>query len=55
MKCSEANKFNNLCEGFQVSEIDDEPCEQCKNCIKCVDGYFQNGEIPEELKPEDVR
>jgi len=45
-------KYGNLCEGYQTSENDDEPCNQCKNCIRCVDGYFQNGEVDYDLIPE---
>lgn len=26
----------NLCEGYQKSDIDDEPCEVCKGCEHCI-------------------
>jgi hypothetical protein len=51
LKCVEAEKLpNGQCRGFQVSQFDDEPIEQCKNCQK-FDLYD-----PEELVedcPED--
>ena len=28
----------NKCEGYQVSEYDDEPCEICKKCKYCTMG-----------------
>ena len=48
MDCKEAEKVGNLCLGF--CDNTDEPCEQCKLCIKCVSGYYQLGEIPTELE-----
>ena len=50
--CSLPKKYGQLCEGYQTSGDDDEPCETCKNCIKCVDGYFQLGEVDTDLMPE---
>ena len=34
-----AKKNGELCLGYGGDE--DEPCEQCKNCIKCETGYYQ--------------
>ncbi len=51
MKCEEAEKHGDLCLGFGGDT--DEPCEQCKNCIKCESGYYQLGEVPEELIKKD--
>lgn len=51
MKCEEAEKHGDLCLG--LSGDTDEPCEQCKNCIKCENGYYQLGEVPEELIKKD--
>lgn len=51
MKCEEAEKHGDLCLGFCGDT--DEPCEQCKNCIKCENGYYQLGEVPEELIKKD--
>ena len=41
--CEKAQKNGELCLGY--SEDEDEPCERCKNCIKCECGYYQLGEI----------
>ena len=46
--CNKAEKHGDLCLGYSSDK--DEPCELCKNCIKCETGYYQLGEIPEELK-----
>jgi hypothetical protein len=48
--CTTPKKFGKLCEGYQTSVDDDEPCDQCKNCIKCTEGYYQSGEIPDEIR-----
>ena len=40
--CDKAEKHGDLCLGYGGDE--DEPCEQCKNCIKCETGYYQLGE-----------
>ena len=50
MRCEDAEKSGNLCLGYTDY---DEPCAICKLCIKCVSGYYQLGEVPEELKKEN--
>ena len=45
--CDRAEKHGNLCLGYGYEEID-EPCEQCKNCIKCEGGYYQLGETEKD-------
>jgi hypothetical protein len=49
-RCEDAEKSGNLCFGYTDY---DEPCAICKLCIKCVSGYYQLGEVPEELKKEN--
>ena len=44
--CEKAQKNGELCLGYGGDE--DEPCEHCKNCIKCECGYYQLGEIEKE-------
>lgn len=44
--CEKAQKNGNLCLGYGGDE--DEPCEQCKNCIKCETGYYQLGETEKD-------
>ena len=39
-----------LCEGY--FDDNDDTLEICKNCIKCISGYYQNNEIPYEIKKE---
>ncbi len=39
IECDKAEKNGELCLGYGGDE--DEPCEQCKNCIKCECGYYQ--------------
>ena len=39
IECDKAQKNGELCLGYGGDE--DEPCEQCKNCIKCECGYYQ--------------
>ena len=36
--CDKAQKDGELCLGYGGDE--DEPCERCKNCIKCECGYY---------------
>ena len=50
--CDRAKKQGNLCLGYGWEEID-EPCEQCKNCIKCEGGYYQLAETTKELTDEN--
>ena len=45
--CENAEKHGSLCLGYGREEID-EPCEQCKNCIKCEGGYYQLGETEKD-------
>lgn len=40
--CEKAQKNGELCLGYGGNK--DEPCERCKNCIKCESGYYQLGE-----------
>lgn len=44
--CEKAQKSGELCLGYGCDE--DEPCEQCKNCIKCEGGYYQLGETEKD-------
>ncbi len=37
---------NGSCMGFTTVGCDDEPCETCKNCKLCTQGYYQLGEEP---------
>ncbi len=37
------NQKDRLCEGYSYLN-DDEPCETCKNCKLCTQGYYQLGE-----------
>ena len=42
LHCNKAEKHGNLCLGYGTEG--GEPCEICKNCIKCESGYYQLGE-----------
>lgn len=44
--CEKAQKNGELCLGYGDDE--DEPCEHCKNCIKCETGYYQLGETEKD-------
>lgn len=44
--CDKAEKHGNLCLGYGIGG--DEPCEICKNCIKCESGYYQLGETEKD-------
>ena len=44
--CDKAEKHGELCLGYGGDE--DEPCEICKNCIKCESGYYQLGETEKD-------
>ena len=44
--CEKAQKNGELCLGYSGDE--DEPCERCKNCIKCEGGYYQLGETEKD-------
>ena len=44
--CEKAQKNGDLCLGYGGDE--DEPCERCKNCIKCECGYYQLGETEKD-------
>lgn len=46
--CEKAQKNGELCLGYGGDE--DEPCERCKNCIKCEGGYYQLGETEKDEK-----
>ena len=46
VECDKAQKNGELCLGYGGDE--DEPCEQCKNCIKCECGYYQLGETEKD-------
>lgn len=46
IECEKAQKNGELCLGYAADE--DEPCEQCKNCIKCKCGYYQLGETEKD-------
>ena len=41
LNCNKAEKSGNLCYGFG-NDI-------CKNCIKCINGYYQEGNVPNEI------
>lgn len=45
--CDRAEKHGSLCLGYGYEEVD-EPCEQCKNCIKCESGFYQLGETEKD-------
>ena len=44
--CEKAQINGELCLGYGGDE--DEPCERCKNCIKCECGYYQLGETEKD-------
>lgn len=46
IECDKAQKDGELCLGYGGYE--EEPCEQCKNCIKCECGYYQLGETEKD-------
>lgn len=46
IECEKAQKDGELCLGYAADE--DEPCERCKNCIKCECGYYQLGETEKD-------
>ena len=46
--CEKAQKNGELCLGYGSDE--DEPCERCKNCIKCEGGYYQLGETEKDAQ-----
>ncbi len=46
VECDKARKNGELCLGYGGDE--DEPCEQCKNCVKCECGYYQLGETEKD-------
>ena len=48
VECEKAQKNGKLCLGYGGDE--DEPCEQCKNCIKCECGYYQLGETEKDMR-----
>lgn len=53
--CEKAQKNGELCLGYGGDE--DEPCERCKNCIKCEGGYYQLGETEKDdqlTKAKDI-
>lgn len=50
--CDKAQKNGDLCLGYGGDE--DEPCEQCKNCIKCETGYYQLGETEKDKQIEEL-
>ena len=52
--CDRAEKHGDLCLGYGCEEID-EPCEQCKNCIKCEGGYYQLDETDKDTKIEELK
>lgn len=45
-KSENAQKNGDLYLGYGGDE--DEPCERCKNCIKCECGYYQLGETEKD-------
>ena len=51
--CNKAQKNGNLCLGY--SGDTDEPCERCKNCIKCECGYYQLGETNKDKQLEQSK
>lgn len=51
--CDKAKKDGELCLGYGGDE--DEPCEQCKNCIKCECGYYQLGETDKDEHLADLK
>lgn len=54
VNCDRAEKHGNLCLGYGYEEID-EPCEQCKNCIKCEGGSYQLGETEKDERIEKLQ
>jgi hypothetical protein len=46
IECEKAQKDGEFCLGYGGDE--DEPCERCKNCIKCECGYYQLGETDKD-------
>ena len=55
VECDKAQKNGKLCLGYGGDE--DEPCEQCKNCIKCECGYYLLGETEKDeqlAKAKDI-
>lgn len=52
--CDRAEKHGDLCLGYGSEEID-EPCEICKNCIKCEGGYYQLGETDKDEQLEQAK
>lgn len=53
VECDKAQKNGELCLGYGGDE--DEPCEQCKNCIKCTTGYYQLGETEKDDKLTEAK
>lgn len=51
--CDKAEKHGDLCLGYGGDE--DEPCERCKNCIKCETGYYQLGETEKDKQIEELK
>ena len=51
--CNKAQKNGSLCLGY--SGDTDEPCEICKNCIKCESGYYQLGETDKDEQLEQAK
>ena len=51
--CEKAQKNGELCLGYGGDE--DEPCERCKNCIKCEGGYYQLGETEKDDTIVDLK
>lgn len=51
--CNKAQKNGNLCLGY--SGYTDEPCEICKNCIKCESGSYQLGETEKDDQLEQAK
>ena len=52
--CDRAEKHGDLCLGYGYEEID-EPCEICKNCIKCEGGSYQLGETEKDDKIQKLQ
>ena len=51
--CAKAQKNGDLCLGYGGDE--DEPCEQCKNCLKCECGYYQLGETEKDKQLTEAK
>ena len=51
--CDKAHKNRDFCLGYGGDR--DEPCEQCKNCIKCETGYYQLGETEKDKQIEELK